>query len=219
MSSKTKMIVAEVIGQIGLLLLLMLFIYWITFSRTRADEIARLLSMTAFLFVFAANALMASTPGTHLLFKIFFPGMVICEKTSGAILHKIDQKEFYWRWHTREVIARWMPRYSLSTMTAHPITENPKVREIHYTINVGPGNDLASLERLRQSGLWNRSWETLVRRHLFDFNEQRSRELAVFSNPLRDEQQDGFEKLVHRYLATHLAPLGLEVRQARFDLN
>ena len=122
------------------------------------------------------------------------------------------------------------------------ITENPKVREIHYELNA----QIADLDawfaqphrrKLKQAELhvssFGTAWTTFkgqperieweiskpVITQLFEFNETHSHELARFYNPLDPKQNEDLKQLLEPWLNERLAVDGIEVSYASFSLE
>lgn len=105
-------------------------------------------------------------------------------------------------------------------LVAHPITDNPKVRNLSCQVEI-------ILPPLGDRSQWNAMWvelqgkdpATYAKRLLYDFAEKRSRELSRFYNPLDDVQQQEFRFMVEDDLTHPLLQAGLGFKTARFDLN
>lgn len=111
---------------------------------------------------------------------------------------------------------------TLVTMTAHPITENPKVRSLRYLITVkshpGPENVL-KLEQIMGKQTNDNLLHTRVQSLLYEFNERNSKQLALLYNPLDDTQQNEFSKLLREFMAKPLEDSGAYVYTAAFDMG
>jgi|GEM_PF-5298531 len=112
-------------------------------------------------------------------------------------------------------------------MEVTPITPNPKVRKIIYEVALEiPAETVDALYRVRA---WVRekfkiphfpSAEELRKRfeyELYEFNDKRSTDLAVFSNPLDQGQQVAFKQLLLNFLSNR-APHEVVVTKAKFTL-
>lgn len=104
-------------------------------------------------------------------------------------------------------------------MRASPITENPKVRELRYTVEVssilGPEGIKDYYEEIIAKKDTPKEY---LQRLLYDFNERYSSELSEFWNPLRNEQQHAFSEMVRSFLQPHLEKAGLRFENASFQL-
>lgn len=104
-------------------------------------------------------------------------------------------------------------------MSVSPITDNPKVRELHYRVRVGIPTDSTKFQlfwdevEVKSGGL--QQW---LRCQLYDLNEEKSKELAKLWNPLRLEQQYEFHDLVKGFLIPRLDKVGLTFGHASFSL-
>lgn len=82
-----------------------------------------------------------------------------------------------------------------------PITANPKVRRLSYTVPILQTDKGFSPE----SAIWfarsyDRDCKERVLYWLCEFNERHSKELALFYNPYDPQQQKRFDKLIRQYL-------------------
>lgn len=110
---------------------------------------------------------------------------------------------------------------STINMSTEPITSNPKLRRLNYKIIFGIEQTKVGLSKYwKKFGINYISSDIVneVRCFLFDFNEERSRELAKFFNPLRKEQQEEFLNLVKDFISPKIQELGLEIQTASFSL-
>lgn len=156
-------------------------------------------------------------------------GYVIIE--NNTIVARFVGTWEFWRWQKEnERLARggtleWAPPFPfIVTMETRPITENPKVRNLRYMISVVHNEtvrhvrDLPKfLESYSMKG-WG-SAEKVVQYLCFEFNEQQSKEAAKFYNPLDENQQKGFEKLLRAFFVERFK--GLEpfrIISVRFSL-
>ncbi len=105
-------------------------------------------------------------------------------------------------------------------MTFHPITENPKVRDLNYYVIV---EQLSSSD---QNGKWQKALlpfgmdsKKWLEYQLYDFNEQYSKEAAGFYNPLNETQQVEFFILLNTFLEPRLAEADARLLSARFALR
>lgn len=125
------------------------------------------------------------------------------------------------------------PLYSHVAITAHPITENPKVRSLEYQIEVrGQPNPQALVLLERAAGekkvqefahddgvFYDRLLTYEVKSLLYEFNEKNSKRLALFYNPLDDSQQTEFAKLAHEFMDTPLTNMGSSILSIKFDIG
>ncbi len=105
------------------------------------------------------------------------------------------------------------------TRSVTPITDNPKARRISYTIPVDitePGVFfLAKPERwgVRSIKGVRTEVQKATEYWLYVFNNEHSKELAAFYNPLDDNQVAKFRELLGSWLDEKLAADGLKVRR------
>ena len=122
-----------------------------------------------------------------------------------------------------------------ASSSVSPITDNPKVRSIKYTL-VYLTNDYAKLlagvigsdcfNKATDNGTWVITWKAteqcideLVQYHLYELDNSQSKQLAGFYNPLSGEQRTAFLSLMKEYLTPRFAPLGLEVTGVEWSVN
>jgi len=107
-------------------------------------------------------------------------------------------------------------------MTLHPITPNPKVRDIRYHVilrakDTPTEQDLArwqataATDDIRRKVSWKVQWR------LYNLNDERSKELSRFSNPLDSDQQALFARLV-RPAVKEVLPSWMEIESISFHL-
>ncbi|MDO8574120.1 MAG: hypothetical protein Q7R86_00640 [bacterium] len=101
-------------------------------------------------------------------------------------------------------IVSWKPDTVLVATLVAPITDNPKVREFHYSVQIVLyGDPNTYLEDKKQGFDWeNVSWRLTYL--LYEFNEKCSRDLAGFYNPLDSSQQERFLELTRDFLSPQL---------------
>ncbi len=103
----------------------------------------------------------------------------------------------------------------------HPITNNPKVRDLNYSVTIElEGTSEAAL-------LWTKSMESSradngrvwLKYHLNEFSETYSRELSVLYNPLDANQQTAFRALLETFMQPRLQNTGARITESRFYLK
>jgi hypothetical protein len=117
---------------------------------------------------------------------------------------------------------------AMTEMNVVPITSNPKVRSILYETRFTYGGTLAEMASLlsftatasEKYGFETKSEDEIVKKYLamllYDFQDQHSKEMAEFTNPLRQEQQKRFEELVMNYLRPRLDGAPIRLTSVRF---
>lgn len=128
--------------------------------------------------------------------------------------------EHFWRWElgSGQKLVAYMSFQQVS-MRLSPVTDNPKVRPLAYQVQVEV--DYRNPEALKRyfAGVHGKgTLDTFTRRLLFEFNELNSRRLGEFYNPLREDQQTEFWRLVEEGIGEELAQAGLRIVSIRFDL-
>lgn len=131
----------------------------------------------------------------------------------GKILAK--DLEAVWQWVEPYRSAQAV-KYAVNDtvdMYCAPITENPKVVPLIYSVRVtNKGEPEDALLFHRQGGM------TSVKRELYNIDRFKSKEMAEkFFNPLEDSQQAEFRCFIEANLA-HVLPKGIVVESATFDL-
>jgi len=158
-----------------------------------------------------------------------FPSQTVLLDVKGNILLQISNETpfgdmLFWKWNlpfngNYEVFSYSSETLSLTDFSGpHSITENPKVRNIEYSISVekyGSAEKLIKFKKdMRRLGLetskeWLEYW-------LYEFNEAKSKELAKFYNPI--SQQKDFRKLAEEFLKPHFENAGVSLTDIRFDI-
>ncbi len=96
-----------------------------------------------------------------------------------------------------------------ATSYLHPITENPKVRDFRYNVELTPlsvpSDALLWAKALQQSGLGEEDW---LKFQLYEFNELYSKDAAKFYNPLDAHQQLQFRALLEEFMEPRLDVAG-----------
>lgn len=125
-------------------------------------------------------------------------------------------------------LIRYSKRWTEVSLSAHPITENPKVRALRIKVTIwtrGEPEDILALERTIgvlpfdfQSDASFCPLEEPLKSLLYEFIEKHSKDLGRFYNPCSKEQQEGFQKLALDYLREHLQKMGIGSMLAKFDM-
>lgn len=197
-------------------------------SRWRLMVFGPLIAIMGLWSLISGTVLISRQPGMALFFPpgtVFFDsqGNKIGQVPSGKVLraglqpagtHFVvgelsDQR--HWSWEVG--------------MAVTPITPNPKVRKLAYTVTVGTAvPDAAFADFLTVFGVPSKysPMDYQIRERvqflLYEFNEVHSKELAAFYNPLDPQQQQKFTELLRQYLAVELAKMGLTLESATFSL-
>ena len=121
-----------------------------------------------------------------------------------------------------------VPTSSFSiTSTETPLTDNPKVREIKYTVAVkiiDPDKFYRTEERRKMnfSGglapLASEEMKRIIRYLLYEFNNFNSQELGQFYNPMEPKQQQAFNDFVESWINPKIAEDGIEIKGRGFKL-
>lgn len=157
----------------------------------------------------------------------------VCKNTlvitrRGELVLHIQENTIFWkgRWEKfcEGLFVEKFEEYKVEvSMTCTLIKPDQKVREIQYLVNVNPFSTVNGfVEQRRRFGAGSapeisESVGKTIERMLYDFNDH-SKELAEFSNPLRTEQQEKFQKMIFDYLRPFAEKNGIELESASFSL-
>ncbi|MDO8655541.1 MAG: hypothetical protein Q7R48_04020 [bacterium] len=208
------------------------------FSKRPPEHAASLAGLYAFCLtatiVVASVASMIFSPGVWLFYR---SGAHVFEK-DGRLVTVVPDGQALWGWSQltkgRE-IAYLSDKYKLYVgMKVQPITANPKVRELAYTVELAISNNAESMSlyvarfgapslKMLSQGTHQLYFESEeigkhVQSLLYEFNEYHSKELSKFYNPFDEKQQQEFGQLLRTYVEKDAARFGLEIREARFSL-
>ncbi|MFH1207322.1 MAG: hypothetical protein V1668_01820 [Patescibacteria group bacterium] len=151
---------------------------------------------------------------------------------TGQIMEYSSKTVYMWKKRCPDVIAvSFRDRVQSSTMKVSPITPNPKVRTIVYTVWVDVAiHSLKTMESFiayvtdvmgKEPTALEKDWnliDEIVRFKLYEFNNSHSAEIAEFYNPLDPKQQFRFKKLISTFLNDGLEKIGLTVANTAFKL-
>ena len=196
-----------------------------------------LLASIASILLFAASA-GRERPGFWLF---HLPGTYAYDR-AGQLKATVGDGEAMWIW--TPVIRGWEVAQAedevlSTTMKLHPITDNPKVRDLSYDLVVTVGDDPSAMGRyigrfgeirtthlshemgltpVHKSRLASNDASRWLRSLLREVNEHHSIGLSDFYNPEDDAQQRKFAAFMEYLVKDDLATVGLELRSATFDL-
>lgn len=177
-------------------------------------SIGTLLIIVVFLLVmlFMSHVFLTKTVST---------GDVLIKRKNKEVIEILKEIKHFWIWELKEYDI-FLPFTPSAAMETHPITANPKVRQMKYRISTKVSDSIASMQlfysfQKEKKGWWEQS--KFLKRMLFNFNEEHSKDLAELFNPLEPTQQEKFTALVKGYLNPKLALVGLEVKETEFSLN
>jgi ribosomal protein S24E len=101
-----------------------------------------------------------------------------------------------------------------------PVTENPKVRELviqaSFKFGGSPEKKEALLTLMDKLKKWDS--KSLIRYFLYEFAEEKSKELGKFYNPESGEQQQEFLHLAVNSIDEKVKAFGMEIYYAKFSL-
>lgn len=136
----------------------------------------------------------------------------------------------FFRWDAPDegsVIRLWLDSSLDVESTISPITDNPKVRRIHYTVELegptGMGGGLRFHHFLKSEKADGNSRtahfaiKDFVRSELYELNEANSKELARFYNPVR--QSNEFEAFIRARLQPKIAQTGHTIKSISFEIE
>ena len=147
------------------------------------------------------------------------PQSALVDKQTEEIAEWFDGGDSLWRWDERfrssHVVSYASQVFNIKAK-ASPISENPKVRNFHFTISVGAFGTPELLEQFLGEGY--DSPQEFIDYWLYEFNEQLSKEIAGLSNPKSDKQQAQFRLLIEGFLGPQFQDAGLRFLGATFDI-
>lgn len=125
-----------------------------------------------------------------------------------------------------------VPTNSFSiTSTETPVTDNPKIREIKYTVAakiIDPDKFYRIEERRKIKPAYSsftvgevtvgKEIRKIISYWLYEFNNVNSQELGQFYNPMEPEQQQEFKTLVESWINPKIAKDGIEIKGQGFKL-
>jgi len=161
-----------------------------------------------------------------------YPNSALISRATGKIDQVVKEKLIVWRKSYKRLGLMIIPlkrETTLISMEVSPITPNPKVRKIRYTVEVtGIFDDTNKLQlflnKMWESGIklwseWQKTLTNIVEYQLYELNNANSNELAEFFNPRDESQQARFQKTIAKFLNPTLQKVGLEVKSASFQLG
>ncbi len=186
--------------------------------------------------VFTVSVLFLILP---LWFVEFVKDHRIIISENGSVVQAFPKNTIIWQNRWDKLISQgrltdYRERYVRVAMSAHPITDNPKVRSLKYSISVKSYESpeaLIALESVvgkytyamgidpttnsdEKAKITNK-----IRFLLFEFNEKKSKDLATLYNPLDDAQQARFKAMVKESIGTQLTGIGCYLDYVAFDIG
>jgi hypothetical protein len=202
----------------------------IAFNRTEffcgMEKFALVVSMVLFMALFSAILLLIMCSEDYVLVAKICRGsiLVLREGQKTRVMKIFEKDEFFMRkdkifFKPLEMID--IPVIGTARITVHPITENPKIRNISCCVKVIANREIAVLQQLIDVwGIENTSsWEKKIQSFLYDFAEKFSIQLGKFFNPMNNEQQEEFERMVHDFFDGKILSAGLVIKSASFDID
>lgn len=139
---------------------------------------------------------------------------------------EVVENEVLWRWSNRlkdkNIIDYSLSKeQSLNFAGPQSLTDNPKIRTIHYDIHyvIGGTPELGKAFYI-QTGGWRirRYDDTKIQSLLYEFNEAHSVSIGKFYNPMDESQQEGFEELFRSSCEKQFTELGCTLESVRFAI-
>lgn len=130
-----------------------------------------------------------------------------------------------WRWRkeyldlkTIDIPRSFFPQ--TVTMKLCPITTNPKVRHLVYSVTTDAHDSAQKFIKAMKGAVAAnfqdiQSW---IKYLLYEFNEEHSRELATLYNPLDSEQQNKLGDMILAYMSSHFEPIGMKIKDVSFQM-
>lgn len=156
------------------------------------------------------------------------PGESLVLSPEGKIVATFPEERVFWpyTWRWAELnrqgkIISYASRRKEVTRVFQPISENPKVRNIRYTVSIFVmGSPESYLEYQRfKAVLGDEKADEFLQYWLYEFQEQYGRQLAELYNPLSREQQKKFESLIINFLEPLLKNKGMRLGSAEFTIE
>lgn len=127
---------------------------------------------------------------------------------------------YTWKWaelNRQGKIVSYAAQRKEESQVFQPISENPKVRNLRYTVSIFIMGSPESYIKYK-AAVGDNKVDKFLKYWLYEFQEQHGRQLSGFYNPLSEEQQKKFELLVRNFLETHLESSGMRFGNAKFTL-
>jgi hypothetical protein len=163
-------------------------------------------------------------------------GTIIYDEVAGSIRELLDKDTFFrdknpvFNKDNYRIISVASNNYD-QTLTVHPVTANPKVRDITCSLSLGLIEETITgfgqvikfigLTKIGSDWYSNRqrfNWDVFTKSLLYDFAEACSKELAELYNPLNEEQQERFKKLIQGFVKPRLVGSGLKIDSCSFSI-
>ena len=141
--------------------------------------------------------------------------MILYDRDQNRVVTIVKRNSNFWRWAPENGMAA-IPFTELATSTemyVKPISANPKVRELYYTVRFFTGQFAQTIANVwRAVGMpivnhpselqeaLQKEFGRWLKFQLYEFNEAHSQELAELYNPLDQSQQYRFRKLLEAFL-------------------
>jgi hypothetical protein len=139
------------------------------------------------------------------------------EQDRVAFVAKPDEAFWKWRVPSNLTIIPFCELITAAEGRVKPISANPKVRELLYNIVFSTGEIVENIVRAWSSAGKPRTDYSLilqkeVRKHfdnwlkfqLYEFNETHSQELSTLYNPMDENQQNRFRKMIEDFLVPRM---------------
>ncbi len=168
---------------------------------------------------------------------------ILLVKGADGKFHETTFGKFCWEWSNDYI---YIPKKLELTSSVHPITPNPKVRFLRYKLTIitvnpqkllsknilsyglGSGVDALthqydrnteSYTALQKYYLNGDNIDQLVTKAANDFNNEHSKDLAVFYNPLDAAQDSALTALIEPYFNNIVSSYGLQVKLSGFSVE
>lgn len=170
------------------------------------------------------------------LVEVIKPQVLVIEgvREQARIVRNFDKPAILWQkeWYAlvnapgRRLVYTGNKLYASARSSFHPITDNPKVRSLRYTIEIstlgGPSGFLElekALGPIPDQFSAVKQIETKLRYLQFEFNEKHSKELSAFYNPLDEGQQARFRVLVRDFFESPMMGMGARINGTSFSIG
>ena len=137
--------------------------------------------------------------------------LIVARDKAGRVVEVSDSSV----WTIGRTVS-FVTTWAVAASSVQPITDNPKVRRLHYEAMVQVTDPVVFMQTCgpmpgqvdTAAGNLQRLKDTLGYQ-LFEFNNARSKDLAKFYNPLSTEQTKELESMLRNHLDEALKPKGV----------
>ncbi|MFA4937047.1 MAG: hypothetical protein WC575_02000 [Patescibacteria group bacterium] len=151
-----------------------------------------------------------------------FPAQSFLVTSEGKILATFEEESRLWNWDKRLegiICLSYAPIEQNIVLNLHPVTKNPKVLNLQYTIRVLAGGTPEAIMTQQCITKKYGGLQEFIEFHLYEFNREHGGECVAFDNPRDYEQQTKFQSLIKSFLEPRLVDTEIKFQDAYFLLN